>query len=263
MNQLSDVSIRGLVLDMDGVIWKDTEPIGNLPEIFEHIRKQNIKFVFATNNATKSADDYVIKLKNLGVEVDISQIINSAMATGYLLKKYYPQGGPLYIIGESGLKGTLKNAGFYEDDKDPLAVVVGLDRSITYEMLSKASLLIRSGKKFFGTNPDKTYPIPAGLVPGAGAIITTVEVSTDTKPEYAGKPAPAMFQMALERLGTAPNETLAVGDRLETDLAGGQMIGMHTAVVLSGVATKESVAAWKPSPDFVAQDLTALIKMLG
>jgi 4-nitrophenyl phosphatase len=263
MDKLSRISIRGLVLDMDGVIWKDIEPIGNLPEIFDTIKKRDIKFVFATNNATKSSEDYVSKLKSLGVAVDISQIINSAMAMGYLLKQYYPQGGPVYIIGESGLKNTLKKAGFYEDDKDPLAVVVGLDKKITYEMLSKATLLIRSGKKFFGTNPDKTYPMPAGLVPGAGAIITTVEVSTDTKPEYAGKPASAMFQMALERLGTIPDETLAVGDRLETDLAGGQRIGMRTAVVLSGVATKESINAWKPAPDFVAQDLAALLEMIG
>ncbi len=247
---------------MDGVLWKDTDPIGDLPAIFAKIRRHNIKFMFATNNATRSVADYVVKLKDMGVEVEPWQIVNSAMAVGYLLKEYYPEGGPLFVIGESGLKTSLHEAGFYEDDKDPLAVVVGLDRQITYEKLAKATLLIRSGKKFIGTNPDKTYPIPAGLVPGAGAIITTVEASTDVVPEYAGKPAPAMFTLALKRLGTQPEETLAVGDRLETDLAGGQLAGMQTAMVLSGVATPETIKRWKPAPNYVTRDLAELIDLI-
>jgi len=264
MSNVNLSAIRALVLDMDGVIWKDTEPIGDLPEILRKLREKNIRYVFATNNATRTAEEYIKKLAGMGVtDVELRQIINSQMAVGFLLKKSYPQGGPIYIIGEQGLKNHLKSVGFYEDDQDPLAVVVGLDRAVNYDKLTRATLLIRSGKRFIGTNPDKTYPVPAGLIPGAGAIITTVAVSTDVEPEYAGKPSPAMFQLALERLGTKPAETMAVGDRLETDLAGGQIAGMRTAMVLTGVATRESISAWKPSPDIVTEDLTELVNMLG
>jgi 4-nitrophenyl phosphatase len=264
MSNVNLSAIRALVLDMDGVIWKDTEPIGDLPAIFRTLQEKNIQYVFATNNATRTAEEYLKKLNGMGVkDVGLWQIINSQMAVGFLLKKSYPEGGPIYIIGEQGLKNHLKSVGFYEDDQDPLAVVVGLDRAINYDMLTRATLLIRSGKRFIGTNPDKTYPVPAGLIPGAGAIITTVAVSTDVEPEYAGKPSPAMFQLALERLGTSSDETMAVGDRLETDLAGGQIAGMRTAMVLTGVANRNTIAAWNPPPDVVADDLTDLVRMLG
>lgn len=260
--KLSDV--QALVLDMDGVLWKDTEPIVDLPATFQALKEKNIQYVFATNNAMRTAEEYLVKLDSMGVkDVELWQVINSQMAVSFLLKKSYPQGGPIYVIGEKGLKKHLLSEGYYEDETDPLAVVVGLDKSITYDMLTRATLLIRAGKRFIGTNPDKTYPVPAGLIPGAGAIITTVAVSTDVEPEYAGKPAPTMFQLALQRLGTAPEATMAVGDRLETDLAGGQIAGMRTAMVLSGVATHETIAAWNPQPDIVTKDLAELVKLLG
>lgn len=261
MTKLHLDSIKALVLDMDGVLWKDTEPIGDLSAIFETLKAKNIQHIFATNNATRTAEDYTKKLFAMGVVATAEQIINSAMAVRYLLQESYPDGGPIYVIGERGLKNSLQEAGFYEDDKDPLAVVVGLDREITYEKLAKATLLIRSGKRFIGSNPDLTYPIPAGLVPGAGAMITTVAVSCDQAPEYAGKPAATMFRLALERLGTTAEETMAVGDRLETDLEGGQRAGMRTAMVLSGVATQEAINNWQPAPDLVVKDLTELVNM--
>ncbi len=247
---------------MDGVLWRDTESIGNLPAIFETLKAKNIQFVFATNNATRTVKDYQQKLMGMGIVASEDQIINSAMAVRYILQESYPDGGPLYVIGERGLKECLQEAGFYEDDKDPLAVVVGLDREITYEKLAKATLLIRSGKRFIGSNPDLTYPMPEGLVPGAGAIISTVALSCDQEPEYAGKPAATMFRLALEKLKTTADETMAVGDRLETDLEGGQRAGMRTAVVLSGVATQEDINKWLPAPDLVAKDLTELVNML-
>lgn len=131
MTNVNLSAIRAVVLDMDGVIWKDTEPIGDLPAIFRSLREKNIQYVFATNNAMRTAEDYLAKLDGMGVkDVELWQIINSQMAVSFLLKKSYPQGGPLYIIGEQGLKKHLRSEGFYEDDSDPLAVVVGLDKSI-------------------------------------------------------------------------------------------------------------------------------------
>ncbi len=110
---------------------------------------------------------------------------------------------------------------------------------MTYQKLSRATLHIRAGAPFYGTNPDKTFPTPQGLVPGAGSILAAIEAATDVKPIIIGKPQPAMMYMALEKLGTLPEETLVVGDRLETDIAAGQAAGCKTALVLSGVSTKQ------------------------
>jgi 4-nitrophenyl phosphatase len=139
-------------------------------------------------------------------------------------------------------------------------VVVGIDRQLSYEKLCRATLLIRSGVPFIGANPDRTFPTPEGLIPGAGAILAAIETATSVKPLIMGKPSPAMYQLALERLGTSPAETLVVGDRLETDIAGAQVIGCRTALVLSGVTSEADAYAWQPPPDFIARNLASLVE---
>ena len=113
-----------------------------------------------------------------------------------------------------------------------------------------------------GTNPDRTYPTPQGLAPGAGSILAMIESATDKKPLVIGKPNPAMYQFALERMGTSPDETLVVGDRLETDIAGAQNLNSPTALVLSGVTTQEEALAWQPVPDMIGRNLTEVISNL-
>jgi 4-nitrophenyl phosphatase len=123
-------------------------------------------------------------------------------------------------------------------------------------------LLIRSGMPFIGTNPDKTFPTPEGLVPGAGAILASVEAATSVQPIIVGKPSPEMYLVALERMGVYPASTVVVGDRLETDIAGGQQLGCKTGLVLSGVTGFQAARAWVPSPDWIEPDLTALLDRL-
>ena len=164
-----------------------------------------------------------------------------------LLRQRFPQGGPVYIIGEKGVHDTLAEYGFYFSEDHPLAVVVGMDRQVTYEKLTRATLFIRRWLPFYATNPDKTFPTPQGLVPGAGAIIAAVIAATDQEPIWGGKPQATMLQVALERLGTPANQTLAVGDRLETDILGGYNAGCRTALVLSGVATREELQYLSPT----------------
>jgi 4-nitrophenyl phosphatase len=123
-------------------------------------------------------------------------------------------------------------------------------------------LLIRRGIPFFFTNPDRTFPTPEGIIPGAGAILAALETATDVSPIIAGKPGTTLFDFALERLGTLPQETLVVGDRLETDILGGQRAGCKTALVLSGIATQEEANAWQPYPDLVINELSDLLKAL-
>jgi 4-nitrophenyl phosphatase len=155
---------------------------------------------------------------------------------------------------------TLEEKGFIHGEEDPLAVVAALDRGINYEKLCTATLLIRSGVPFIGTNPDRTFPTPEGQVPGAGSILATIEAATDIRPLVIGKPNPAMYQFALERMGAALEETLVVGDRLETDIAGAQTLGSPCALVLSGVTNEKTAWEWEPSPDIIADNLGNVIR---
>ena len=253
-------NIRALILDLDGVIWKDQLPLGDLSKIFTQIKLLNWQFVFASNNSTYDLEHFLDKFNCFGITLEPWQIIGSAEVTAHYLRQKHPHGGPVYIIGENGLTQTLNKFGFFHHEQEGLAVVVGLDRQMSYNKLAHATLLIRAGISFIGTNPDLTYPTPEGQVPGAGAIIAALEAATNIHPLFMGKPGKAIYQVCLNRLGTLPSETLAIGDRLETDIIGGQAMGCPTALVLSGVTTKEQARKWQPAPDWIGTDLETLIK---
>ncbi len=248
-------NIKALVLDMDGVLWRENEAIGDLKASFAKFENAGLKVLMATNNATKTQEQYVEKLSALGAQVSRDQIITSSMGVAYLLQKRFPQRGAVYVIGEIGLTTALEEAGFSLSDQNPVAVVAGMDRQISFEKLKTATLLIRSGVPFYATNPDKTFPTPEGLIPGAGAILSALVTASDVEPIIAGKPSPTLYEFALEKLGVQPEETLAVGDRLETDILGGQRAGLHTALVLSGIASREEGLAWMPKIDLIVPEL--------
>ncbi len=255
--------IQGLILDMDGVLWKGNQPIGSPPAIFGRIREMNLSVVLATNNATRSISQYLEKLRSLGVEVEAWQIVNSAQATARYLKSRLPQGGALYIIGETGLLSTLSEAGFSFSEQNPLAVVVAMDRELTYDKLRIAAKWIRLGALFIATNPDPTFPTPEGLVPGAGAIVAALEAATGIQPIIIGKPSPEMYFLALDRLKLPSDRVLAVGDRLTTDILGGQEAGCPTALVLSGVTSISEIQSWPYPPDFIARDLSEILEWIS
>jgi 4-nitrophenyl phosphatase len=256
-------NIRSLILDMDGVLWKADVPIGNLPVIFDQIRKRGLKVAFATNNGTQTPEQYVERLSRLGVLVESWQVITSALGIANLLSMEFPSGCPIFAIGGQGVMTALKEKNFellsIENAKRAQAVVVGIDLQINFEKMREATLLVQQGKPFFATNPDKTFPTPRGEIPGAGAWVSVVITATGKQPVYAGKPAPFLIELARQRLGTAQDETLVVGDRLETDVAGGQAAGCPCALVLSGVSTRDQAGLWKPQAEIIAQDLTTLV----
>lgn len=263
MSPLPLPSIRALILDMDGVLWRGDQPLGDLPAVFQLIKRKNLQVVLATNNATLTVADYQKKIRSFGVELEDWQIVNSSQAVAHYLQQQFPAGGKVYVVGEDGLINTLAAQGFQHAEQDVVAVVAGLDRYLTYDKLTQATLLIRAGALYIGTNPDRTYPMPGGhLVPGAGAVLAALEAATDVAPMIIGKPAPEMYKVAMERLGTVSGETLVVGDRLETDIAGAQALGCRTALVLSGVTTREAALAWVPAPDCIEANLTELLKQL-
>ena len=254
--------VKGVIFDMDGVLWRDNQPLADLPALFSILERKGIQYSFATNNATRSVDMYIEKFLGFGVRLQPQQIITSAMATAYLLKKKFPSGGSVYIAGEQGLVKTLAENGFTHADNQVQAVVVGLDRNLSYEKLSKATLLINNGALFVGTNPDPSYPTPIGLQPGAGAMIGFVSIATGIQPIYAGKPSPFMINMALENLHLSAQEVFVVGDRLDTDILTGQNAGWRTTLVLTGVSRKEDVQTWPQSLDMVCDNVTDFVSAL-
>ena len=260
MKQQLREQVKALILDMDGVLWKESDAIGDLPQVFNHIQALGLDYVLATNNATKTQAKYVEKLAGFGAQIPEEKIVNSSMAVAYLLRKRFPSGGNVYIVGETGLVEALEHAGFHQAEKDCVAVIASMDRGISFEKLKRATLLIRSGVPFYATNPDRTYPTPEGLIPGAGSLIGSLEISTDVKPIIAGKPNPTLYEFALERLGTLPSQTLVVGDRLETDILGGQNLGCPTALVLSGIATRAEAELHQPPVDVIAESLEELLR---
>ena len=249
---------------MDGVLWKADAPIGDLPSIFARIESRGLRYVFATNNGTKTPEEYRKKLVDLGVQAETWQIVTSAMGVAHLLAQSFPHGAKAFMIGEAGIREALEEKGFeilsVENAQEAQFFVMGIDRDITFEKMQEATLLVRRGIPFYATNPDKTFPTPRGEIPGAGAWISVITTATEVEPVIAGKPFPFMMELSLEILGTKNEETLVVGDRLETDIAAGQAVGCPTAVVLSGVSTRGQAEAWKPAPDVIAENLSELIK---
>ena len=254
--------IKAVILDMDGVLWRENEPIGNLPEIFMKMSSANLKILLATNNSTRTPEQYQDKLANFGVSISPDQVITSGMATAYLLKKRFPQGEKVFIVGSEALKLTLKQYGFTHSEQDVLAVVVSLTRDFDYQILSRAALLINAGADFVGTNPDVALPTPEGLLPGTGAILAFIEAATGKKPILAGKPYPTMMEMALEQLNLSPQEIIMVGDRLSTDIAFGQNAGCATGLVLSGISSLDEAKNWKPKVNLVCENLEKIIDQL-
>lgn len=252
---------------MDGVVWRADAPIGDLAAIFNNIRARGLKFVFATNNSTRTSEQYVEKLGEFGVEVEPWQVVTSSQAAAHAMAQKFPVGTRVFMIGEDGLRIPLEERGFevlsVEDATTAQAVVVGLDRTINFQKAVEAALLVRAGIPFYTTNPDKTFPTPRGLIPGAGAWSSVVTVATGIEPIVAGKPFPFLMDLSMEKLGTKSGETLVIGDRLDTDIAAGQRVGCPTALVLTGVSTLEQGEHWSPRIDIIAEDLEAVIGQLA
>lgn len=254
---LSD--IKAVVSDMDGVLWRGDDKLPGMVEFFTFLRENNVPFVLATNNSGRHTANYIQKLAKMGVQdIKANELVTSATATVDYLKNHYPEGTRLFVIGNPGLFQTLEEANFTITDSNVDAVVAGLDFEFDYAKARKATLLIRNeGADFIGTNPDVTFPSPNGLVPGAGSVIGMIQLTTDVEPVIIGKPKRAMFDVALQRLGTNPAETLMIGDRLNTDIEGGQNAGLKTAMVLTGVNKREDINDIQP--DYIFEGLPDLI----
>jgi 4-nitrophenyl phosphatase len=268
-------NIRALIIDMDGVLWHGTQPIPGLTDFFQTLRELQIRFILATNNASLTPEQYVAKLGRMGVTVRQNQILTSGIATAlYLSEHVNPAETRVFVVGEDGARQPLIERGFtltglYEvnNNSDPVKkgadiVVCGKDETLTWAKLATATLNIRAGAKFIGTNADTTLPTEYGLTHGNGAILAALEVATGVTPTIIGKPEPIIYQQALTLLDVDPDETVAIGDRLETDILGAVRTGIRSIMVLTGVSTKDDLKAADYQPTWVMPDIRAVTQAL-
>jgi len=250
--------IENLIIDMDGVLYRGDETLPGAKEFFTFLRERPIGFILATNNSTRTAQQYVDKLARMGVEVTLSEILTSSQATAMYLETLAPPRTKVYVIGEEGLETAVRERGYIISRDGAEFVVVGMDRRLTYEKLKVATLLIRKGARFIGSNPDKTLPTEEGFIPGAGAMLAALEASTGVAPTIIGKPERSIFELALAKLGSSKENTAIVGDRLDTDVLGGHNAGLTTILVLSGATTRQDVDDAPIQPDLVFEDIRHL-----
>jgi 4-nitrophenyl phosphatase len=251
-------SIKNLILDMDGVLYRGNQALPGAGEFIRMLQKKKIPFLLLTNNSTRTPAQYVAKLHGMGIEVAKDDILTSAQATALYLEQVVPSRAGVYVIGEEGLRAAMLEKGYRLVDEGADVVVVGLDRHLTYDKLKIATLAIRRGALFIGSNPDKSLPTEEGFYPGAGSLLATVEAATNVTPTVIGKPQTAIFDLALAKLGVGKEGTAIVGDRLETDILGGYRANLITILVTSGVTTRQDLDSSDIKPDFVFDDLRHL-----
>ncbi len=256
--------IQALIIDLDGVVWRGQTALPGAIEFFEMLNQRKIPFVLVTNNAATSPEQVSHRLELMGIDVSTDDVLTSGQASAEFLRNELPLGTSIYAIGEDPLKNALVHAGFSltQDGNDARAVVVGLDRQMKWEQLAEAALAIQAGALFLGTNPDVTFPIERGQVPGNGALLAALETATGMKPMIIGKPEPHLYKHAIAHLQTEPMRSLVVGDRLETDILGGQRAGMRTALILTGVTQRHELTSSPIQPDYVFNDLPQLRRAL-
>ncbi|MBZ2155143.1 TIGR01457 family HAD-type hydrolase [Streptococcus anginosus] len=249
------MTYKGYLIDLDGTIYKgkDRIPAG---EAFVHeLQRRNIPYLFVTNNTTRTPETVQAMLaEQFNVETPIETIYTATLATvDYLNDKNL--GKKVYVIGDVGLKQAIAEAGYIEDTDNPDYVVVGLDWEVDYEKLSIATLAIQKGAHFVGTNPDLNIPTERGLMPGAGSIITLIEVATRVKPVYIGKPNAIIMEKAVEHLGLPREEVIMVGDNYLTDIRAGIDNDIPTLLVTTGFTKLEEVPDLPIQPDYILSSL--------
>jgi len=259
---------KTILLDGDGVLWKSDQPIPGINSFFEFIKEKGIRWALLTNNNTRTAQDYINKLGSFGIQAGPDSVFTSSTVTAdYLLEKY-GKDAFLHVVGMDGLTQTLSDAGFNfthgeeQPNNEVVAVVAGMDREINLQKITIAMRLIKNGAAFIATNTDGSFPTPEGINPGTGMVIGALHYASGIEPFVVGKPQPAIFHTALKALNAQPSETLMVGDRLETDILGANLLDIQSVAVLTGVTSKKEISQKDIKPSFIFDDISSLHQAL-
>lgn len=246
---------KGYLIDLDGTIYKgkDRIPAG---EAFVHqLQERQIPYVFVTNNTTRTPEMVQEMLaSNFNIETPVETIYTATLATIDYMKDM-DRGNSVYVIGETGLKSAIAEAGYIEDTENPAYVVVGLDTQVTYEKFVIATLAIQKGAIFIGTNPDLNIPTERGLLPGAGSLIHLIERATRVEPVIIGKPEAIIMNKSLERLGVKREEAIVVGDNYLTDITAGIKNDIDSLLVTTGFTSPDEVPHLQIKPNYVLESL--------
>ncbi|HEY0666556.1 MAG TPA: HAD-IIA family hydrolase [Sphingobacteriaceae bacterium] len=250
---------KGFLIDMDGVIYKGSEPIPGAVEFINFLRREGYPFLFLTNNSQRTNRDVAYKLRKMGFNVDDADVFTCAMATARHLASKTVR-GTAYVIGEGGLLTELHNIGYSIVDDNPDYVIIGEGRTIMLESVDKAINMIMKGSKLIATNLDPNCPVGNGKYrAGCGAFVSMLEFATGKQAFSVGKPSPVMMRMARKILQLSTDETIMIGDTMGTDILGAGSMGFTTVLTLSGVTKKEDMDQYGYAPDFIVQSIQDLL----
>jgi len=244
----------GFLLDMDGVIYSGTRLIPGAVNFITKLRNNHIPYRFLTNNSQRARRDVALKLRRLGIEAEPDDVFTCAMATARFLASQ-KAGGTAYVIGENGLANALHVNGYTVVDDDADYVVVGEGRTLTFEMIERGVRLVERGARLIATNLDPSCPTESGIRPGCGAIVAMIEKATGVKAFSVGKPSPVMMRAARKEMGLSSEQTVMVGDTMETDILGAVQLGYRSVLVLSGGTKREDLTKFAYQPDIVVENI--------
>jgi HAD superfamily hydrolase (TIGR01450 family) len=251
----------GIVCDLDGVVYRGDQALPGAADAVTRLRSNGVRLLFCTNNSYPTVQSYVAKLGGFGIDVSPDDLLTSATVAAELLAGETFGGRPAFVVGGPGLRAALESVGMKLLGVDEAAgaevVVVGIDPEFDYRAMEAAARAVRAGARFVATNDDATYPVAEGFRPGAGAILASIEVASGVAAEVMGKPHAPMMEAAARRLAGCERIAI-VGDRPETDLAGGRSRGWTTVLVLTGVTSPADVENVEPKPDLVLASLADL-----
>jgi NagD protein len=230
--------IRSYLMDMDGVLVSEENAIPGADAFIARLREREIPFLVLTNNSIYTPRDLSARLRQHGIDIAEENIWTSALATARFLDDQRP-GGTAYVVGEAGLITALHQAGYTMTDNHPDYVVLGEQRSLSFERITLATRLIRNGARFIATNPDATGPSVRGPIPATGSVAALMTHATGVAPYFVGKPNPLMMRSALNAIGAHSESTAMIGDRMDTDIISGMEAGLETILVLTGLTTRE------------------------
>lgn len=249
------MTYKGYLIDLDGTIYKGRERIPAGERFIQRLQEQEIPYLLVTNNTTRTPQMVQDMLaQQFNIQTPLETIYTATMATVDYMKDM-DRGQTVYVIGETGLKSAISEAGYIEDKENPAYVVVGLDSQVTYDMLATATLAIAKGALFIGTNPDLNIPTERGLMPGAGSLVALLEAATRVKPVFIGKPNAIIMNKALDILQFKRSEAIMVGDNYLTDIMAGIQNDIASLLVTTGFTKAEEVPNLPIQPDYVVASL--------
>ncbi len=256
-------ALQALILDIDGVLYEGSKASPGAIGLISQLRKEGTPFLLLSNNTFRSLSGHVRKLADLGIYIKREEILTAAVVTARVIARESGSCARCFVVGEEGLVEAMRDAGLTvvtDDCPDITHVVVGMDRKLTYDKLKVASLAIRRGAIFIASNPDPAYPADDGLIPASGAIQAALEAATGVPARVTGKPEATPFLLALEALGSRPENTAMLGDQVEIDIAGAKRVGLKTILILSSLTPKFEPTSATTRPDAIYPSIEAFFK---